>query len=120
MSTDIRGRLEDLHDYIRQGRIIDAMNEFYADDVVMEDPGHGKTAGLQANIEREEQFLKSVKEFRGFEVTRLGTGDDVSFYENVMDWVSTDGTEIHLEQLVVADWRDGKIVRERFYYDTGN
>jgi hypothetical protein len=28
------------------------------------------------------------------------------------------GQEIHVEQVAVQEWRDGKIVRERFYYAT--
>ena len=40
----------------------------------------------------------------------------MSFYENVMDWVGTDGKDYHVEQVVVAKWRDGKIYHERFYY----
>jgi hypothetical protein len=35
-----------------------------------------------------------------------------------MDWIATDGTPVHVEQVVVAEWRDGRIVHERFYYDT--
>jgi hypothetical protein len=26
---------------------------------------------------------------------------------------------VHLEQVAVAKWKNGKIVHERFYYDTG-
>jgi hypothetical protein len=26
---------------------------------------------------------------------------------------------VHLEQVSVAKWKNGKIVHERFYYDTG-
>lgn len=114
---DLKTRLEDLFDYIRNGRIMDAMNEFYADDVIMTEPAYGDTAGLAANLQREQQFVDSVKEFKNFEVTAQGVGDDVTFYENVMDWINTDGQAVHVEQLVVARWKDGKIVHERFYYN---
>lgn len=110
-------RIHELLDYIRSGRIIDAMEEFYADDVVMEEPIYGKTVGLSANLERERQFVESVKEFRDFKAEKVGVGDGVSFYENVMDWVGVDGTDYHAEQTVVAEWKDGKIVHERFYYN---
>ena len=110
-------RIEDLLDHIRNGRIMDAMGEFYADDVVMEEPAYGKTIGLKANLAREQQFVDSVKEFKGFTADKVGVGDDVSFYENVMDWVDVSGKDIHVEQTVVAQWRDGKITHERFYYD---
>ena len=112
-------RIQELLDYVRNGRIMDAMKEFYADDVVMEEPAYGKTVGLAANLEREQKFVDSVKEFKGFRADNVAAGDDVSFYENVMDWVDVDGNDVHVEQISVAEWKDGKIVHERFYYNMG-
>lgn len=117
MSDNSGVRIHELLDYVRSGRIMEAMQEFYADDVVMEEPMYGKTVGLPANLERERQFVGSVKEFKGFSADRVAVGDGVSFYENVMEWVGVDGNDYRSEQTVVADWKDGKIVRERFYYD---
>lgn len=118
MSDTKNVRIHELIGYIRSGRIMDAMKEFYADDVVMEEPMYGKTVGLAANLTREQQFVDSVKEFRTFKAENVGVGDGVSFYENVMDWVDVNDVEIHAEQVVVAHWQDGKIVNERFYYAT--
>ncbi len=112
-------RIHELLDYIRNGRIMDAMNEFYADDVVMEEPAYGKTVGLEANLGREQKFVDSVSEFKAFQADRVAVGEDFSFYENAMDWVDVNGNAIHVEQVVVAQWRGGKIVHERFYYDRG-
>lgn len=112
-------RVLDLLEYLRNGRIMDAMHEFYADDVVMEEPAYGKTVGLKANLEREQHFVDSVKEFKGFRADKIGVGEGVSFYENVMDWIDTSGKAIHAEQVAVQQWKNGKIVHERFYYDTG-
>lgn len=111
-------RLHQLLDHVRQGKIMEAMNEFYADDVVMQEPRYGKTVGLPANLTREQQFVDSVAEFKNFETPRVAIGENVGFYENIMDWTTTDGQEIHVEQLVVQQWNaDGKITHERFYYD---
>lgn len=112
-------RLAEMLEYLAEGRIMDAMNEFYADDVIMEEPAYGATVGLAANLDREEAFVASVAEFRNFEVKNMAIGDGVSFYENVMDWVNVEGQDVHVEQVVVALWRHGKIVHERFYYDSG-
>ncbi|GAB4451788.1 MAG: hypothetical protein OHK0029_01590 [Armatimonadaceae bacterium] len=109
-------RLEELLGYIREGRIMDAMREFYADEVVMDEPIYGTTNGLEANLKREENFVNSVQEFRKFEVPRMAVGENTGFYENVMEWVGTDGKEYHVEQVSVQTWKDGKIVEERFYY----
>ena len=42
----------------------------------------------------------------------------MTFYEAVFDFVARSGQAVHFEQVDVAHWRDGKIVKERFYYDT--
>ncbi len=112
-------RIHELLEYIRQGRIMDAMREFYADDVVMTEPNYGTTVGLAANLEREQQFVDSVKDFKSFETPVVAVGDGVSTYENAMSWTTVDGQDVAVEQVAVQKWRNGKIVHERFYYATG-
>ena len=113
-------RIHELLDYVRAGRVMDAMNEFYAEDVVMTEPAYGATEGLAANLEREQRFVDSVAEFKTFDTPAVAVDGNTSIYQNVMDWRGTDGTEYHVEQTVVARWNDdGKIVHERFYYDRG-
>ncbi len=116
-TINLQGRLEDLFAYIREGRILDAINEFYAEDAAMQENDQPPTVGRKANFEREKQFISTVKEWRRFDVTAKGVGDDVTFYETVMDWVATDGTPVHVEQVVVSKWRDGRIIHERYYYN---
>ena len=120
MSTqNLQQRLNDMFGYVRQGKIVEAMNEFYDNDTVMQDNANPPTKSLAANIEREKQFLSGVKEWKGFEVKASGTGDNVTFYECTLDFIATSGQPVHMEQVSVAKWRNGKIIHERFYYDTG-
>jgi ketosteroid isomerase-like protein len=120
MSTaNLQQRLNDLFGYIRQGKIMEAMNEFYDKDTVMQENANPPTKGLGTNIEREKQFMSGVKEWKGFTVTASGVGDNVTFYESTSDFVTTGGVSVHLEQVAVAKWKNGRIVHERFYYDTG-
>ena len=114
----LQDRLEDLFSYIREGRILDAINEFYAEDAVMQENNLLPTVGREANFEREKQFLSTVKEWKRFDVPAKGVGEDVTFYETVMDWVTTDDTPVHVEQVVVAKWRNGKIIHERYYHNS--
>lgn len=67
--SSIHNRLQELFDYIRSGRILDAINEFYAEETVMQENSGRPTVGRQANLERERQFISTVKEWKGFEVT---------------------------------------------------
>ncbi len=119
-TTNLQQRLDDLFGYIGQGKIIEAMNEFYDKDRVMQDNANPPTKGLAANVEREMQFLSGVKEWKGFNVTASGVGDNVTFYECSLDFIATSGQPVHMEQVVVSRWNNGKIAHERFYYDTGS
>ena len=120
MSTiNLQQRLNDLFGYIRQGKIIEAITEFYDTNVKMQDNANPPTVGQAANVEREKQFMSGVKEWKGFNVTASAVGDDVTFYECNLDFIATSGQPVHMEQVVVAKWKNGKIVHERFYYDSG-
>ncbi len=113
----LQDRLEDLFSYIRDGRILDAITEFYAEDAVMQENDQPGTVGREANLVREKEFLSTVKEWQRFDVTAKGVGENVTFYEAGMDWVTTDGTSVHVEQVVVAIWQDGRIIHERYYHN---
>jgi len=120
MSTaNLQQRLNDLLGYIRQGKIIEAMTEFYDKDVKMQENANPPTIGLTVNIEREKQFMSGVKEWKGFNVTAQAVGDDATFYECTMDFIATSGQPVHMEQVVVTKWKHGKIVHERYYYGSG-
>src|SRR5438309_4907988 len=59
MSTaNLQQRLNDLFGYIRQGKIIEATNEFYDKDIVMQENANPPTKGLGSNIEREKQAIR--------------------------------------------------------------
>jgi ketosteroid isomerase-like protein len=93
------------------------MYEFYAPDAQMQENRKPPTVGLEANVEREKQFLAGVKAWKGFTIKALAAEGDVSFMESVAEFIATDGSPVRAEQVSVARWRDGKIVHERFYYD---
>jgi SnoaL-like protein len=118
-TTNLQQRLNDLFGYIRQGKIIEAMNEFYDKNTVMQENAQPPTKGLDINIEREKQFMSGVKEWKGFTITASAVGDNVTCYESTSDFVTTAGVPVHIEQVSVAKWKNDKIVHERFYYDTG-
>jgi ketosteroid isomerase-like protein len=120
MST-VLSRVSELQEWIGKGQIIEAMNEFYAPDVTMQENSGPPTTGLHANIEREKQFLSYVKTWKGYNVKALAADEKtgVALVEMTMDFVNQQDQHVHMAQVSVQKWKDGKIVHERFYYDTG-
>lgn len=117
-TATISERVEQLKGYINEGKILEAMNEFYHDDVVMQENAEAPTSGLGANIEREKQFLSIVKQWKWtkWHATAVNDEDNVSFVEYSFEFVNTDGQTVVYEQAVVQRWHDGKIISERFYH----
>jgi ketosteroid isomerase-like protein len=120
MST-VHSRVNELQQWIGKGQIIEAMNEFYAPDVTMQENASPPTAGLHANIEREKQFVSQVKTWKGYNVKALAADEKTgtALVESTIDFVNQQGQHVHMAQVSVQRWKDGKIVHERFYYDTG-
>ena len=116
---NVEQRAADLQKYIQSGKVLEAMDEFYAQDCKMQENAGAPCVGLAANIEREKQFLAQVKEWKGYQVKALATSGDVSLVESAMDFINTKGEPVHMEQVSVQRWKDGKVVHERFYYNAG-
>jgi hypothetical protein len=118
---DIGARVRDLIGYIQQGRIIDAMYEFYAPDVSMQENNKPATAGLEANVERERQFVASVRQWKRFEVASVGVDPERgrAFLQTELEFEGVDGKTYRMDQVSVQSWRDGMITHEKFYYDSG-
>ena len=115
-ATDVRALDAELNRMIGEGRILDAFERFYADDVVMQENREPATRGKGANREREAQFVSSVEAFHGLRWLRTAVDGNASFAEYEMD-VSLKGVgRITLAQTAVREWSGGEIVAERFYH----
>ncbi len=117
-SNTIAQRVKELQGYINEGKILEAMDEFYGKDVSMRENNEPATVGLSANIEREKEFLSIVKEWNWTKWHAIAVNEEsgVSFLEYGFEFVSTDDQTITYEQTAVQRWVDGKIVSERFYH----
>ena len=120
-TADLGARAPDLVSYIQNGRIIDAMNEFYADDVRMQENNNPPTVGLEANYAREEQFVNYVKQWTSLDVDAVAVdaASGKTLVQLRFTFDAVDGTKHTYDQVAVQTWRDGRIVHEKFYYDTG-
>jgi ketosteroid isomerase-like protein len=105
-----------LNDAILGGKAMEAFEELYDDNIVMQENSDPEFRGKDLNRKREEDFFKSVEAWHGGEVIASAVSGDVSFSEWTMD-VSLKGVgRINMAQVAVRRWKNGKIVHERFYH----
>jgi hypothetical protein len=105
-----------LNDAILNGKALEAFEELYDDDIVMQENAEPEYRGKDFNRKREIEFFSSVEAWHGGSVLASAAHGDVSFSEWTMD-VSLKGVgRIQMAQVAVRRWKNGKIVHERFYH----
>ena len=122
-ATDLRSAVENVIEHMATGKVLEAMETFYDDGIVMQENNAEATVGLAANIEREKQFLAAIKEWQSLEVQSIGTHGDTTdgtaLIEYSFDFINTDDQPVRYEQVSVQTWKNGKITKECFYYNAG-
>jgi ketosteroid isomerase-like protein len=105
-----------LNDAILSGKALEAFEELYDDDVVMQENVEPEYRGKDFNRKREQEFFQSVEAWHGGAVLASAAHGDVSFSEWTMDFSLKGVGRIQLTQVAVRRWKNGKIVHERFYH----
>ena|SRR5687767_3578341 len=115
--TELKKNVDELNQMILNGKILDAFEKFYDDDVVMQDNNYPARTGKAENRKYEEAFVNGLTEFRGAKVLNTVISDDIAATEWWMDFTHKDFGPRNYKQLAVQRWKDGKIVEEKFYYN---
>jgi len=113
----VKEKIEDVYNHVQQGKAMDAFENYYADEVVMILEDGTEVEGKDANRDRENEFFGSVESFNGMEVVAItaNENDETTAVESWMDVTFKGGNRVKLEQVATQQWKDGKIVKERFY-----
>jgi hypothetical protein len=115
--SDLNSRDQELNEMILQGKILEAFDKFYADDVVMKEDDKERV-GKEANREYEEQFVDSLEEFHAAEILARGVDEEenVTFSEWHNDMTLEGVGRVQQKQVAVRTWNDeGQITEEKFY-----
>ena len=108
-----------VNEMILTGKAMDAFEQFYADDVVMQENSEAPRPGKALNREYELQFFAQVGEWHEGKLVASAINGDTSFSEWYMDISLKNGFRMKSAQVAVRKWKDGKIVHERFFYNKG-
>jgi SnoaL-like protein len=114
--TPLASAVAELNHLIADKKLIEGIDRFYDDDVVMIESSSQSTAGKPANRDRERVFVDGLTKW------------NATLHESVIDeanglvvnrWTiefdhSQFGAAV-LRQIAAQRWRDGRIIEESFY-----
>lgn len=109
-------KISTLNDMILQGKALEAFEEFYHDEVVMQENDNELFIGKDLNRQREEAFFASITEFRAAKPLKIAIGENTTMVEWHFDYTHKLLGDKNFTQIAVQEWKDGKIIKEKFYY----
>lgn len=113
-----REAAKDLVHLVSTGKLLEAFDKYYDEGVVMQENGKDPMVGKAANRVREEGFVGSVEAVHSVNVPQIVVDGDQVVIHWIMDLTFKGGIRVTMDQLAQQTWSQGKIVRERFVYDT--
>lgn len=118
MSKQVSETLQEMLGILKQGQMTEGQKIYFADSVVTQEGNQPPVVGKQAAIERLDKFRETigVAAFVSYTIGAVAVAGNASFYDSVLTVKLKNGQTISLEQVVKTDWRDGKIIRERYYH----
>lgn len=115
--SELLEKISDLNDLVLQGKGMEAFEKYYHDQVVMQENEAEPTVGKDANCKREEEFCSNISEFRGAKPLKVAIGQDLTMVEWQYDYTHKFWGVRNYSQVSVQEWKDGKIIKEKFYYN---
>lgn len=123
MSESLLDKTRRMINGLKEGKFVEGMEEFYADDAVNEEPTGEKVEGKTTIIDNEKKILENVAAYHGIEIRSFGAGEDdgngngVTFAEYKLSVEMKDGSKFNPDQVQVTLWENGKAKHNKFYYD---
>ena len=110
--------INEINEMIVTGKAMEAFEKFYDNNVVMQENDGPLIEGKEANRLREEEFFASITEFRGAQPLQVTVGDNTTMVEWHFDYTHKDWGVKNYTQIAVQNWQNGKIIKEKFYYES--
>jgi ketosteroid isomerase-like protein len=102
---------------VERGRFLEAIEDYYAEDATMQENNSPPRCGLAALLEHERRVLTSLNTMHVSRAESFVVDGDLAVINWVFEYTDLEGRRRRLDEVAYQLWQDGKIVRERFYYD---
>ena len=99
----------------QKGDMAAALNQFYADDCSFQEGNQpARSGGKAAQLTYLANFFATVTKVNAIQLHGQAVGDGVAISEWTIDLATTNGP-ILWNEIIRRQWRDGKVVSERYY-----
>lgn len=115
-TAELQMAVNDLNSLIKEGKIMEAFEKYYGEDVTIHENGNDPVEGKEENRKRGINFLWEIDEVYDAEIISVTLGKDVSMTEWAIDVKTKEGVRKKIYRVNVQYWKSGKISTERLYF----
>jgi hypothetical protein len=109
-----------LRELCQEGKYSEAQDELFSNDAVSIEPVHSQgmqsVTGRDQIIEKGKQWEQMVEEVHGGSVSEPVVAGNFISMTFVLDFTMKGMGRQHMEEIAVYEVKDGKIVKEQFFY----
>jgi len=101
---------------VAQGAIVDAVQQFFAEDANTSDYGDGGTTGKAEMVAKMEGFAGAIAKVNGITHHHTIVDGNVSASEFTFDFDMADGSKIYWHEIIRRVWNDnGQVIQEEYF-----
>ena len=115
----IKNNVEKLNTLIKEGKILEAFEKYYDDDVIIQVNGNSPIIGKELNRDREMIFLQEIEKLNSADINSVtygGEKDNVSMTEWAINIENKAGEKKTIYRVNVQHWKGDKIINEKLYF----
>jgi hypothetical protein len=101
---------------VAQGAIVDAVQQFFADNAVTSDYNGGKTSNKAEMVEKMTGFAGAIAQVNGITHHHTIVDGLVSASEFTFDFNMKDGSKIYWHEIIRRIWNEkGEVIQEEYF-----
>ena len=113
----IKPQVLDLIQLIENGMMLEAIMRYYDENVTTQENVSPPTVGREEVCKGEALFFASLLSVKFTLASFIVEGDRAAI-NWVFEYTTADGQRYRMDEIAYQTWRNGKIVHERYVYDT--
>lgn len=115
MDQNIAELLEAKIEMMKQGKMVEATEQFFAENAETTDFTGVVTKNRTEMVEKMKGFLGAIQKVNGITFHNSAVSGDVSFIEFTFDFDMADGSKVFWHEVIRSVWKNGRIVSEQFF-----
>lgn len=115
----LKNNVDKLNALIQEGKIMEAFEKYYGEEVVIQVNGNNPVVGKEQNRKREMIFLQEIEKLNSAEIKSVtfgGIDNQVSMTEWIINFEDKKNENRLIYRVNVQHWKDDKIINEKLYF----